>query len=223
VPVKQNRARAALAVIATFLRSRQPQVLAQRIEQGSADIDRHAIIPIIDLERKIDRRPRIGLPRRYGRGLRGYTARDDGCCRRRDGRHQEASSALPPRRTIVRHRKLSSSRITLKRFDDGNRRFARRFRKPWGRRDGTLGPLGLIQLRREPHLTVTERVMDASPVAHADRRCRADCGHISGAETEDDTSAGHMPSLRRPSTPVEIRGGRFGHARSAAARLIIRL
>jgi len=81
------------------------------------------------------------------------------------GRHGSISTSMSTTQSL-HSRAVRSSDIEnppqagshLKRFDDGNRRFARRFRKPKRRRDGTLGPLGLIHLRREPHLTDTERV-----------------------------------------------------------------
>jgi len=52
-PVHPHRTGAALAVIASLLRSRQSQFLAQRIEQRHPCIDRKAVLPPIDLKRDI--------------------------------------------------------------------------------------------------------------------------------------------------------------------------
>jgi len=45
MPVKQNRAGAALAVIATLLCPGEPKGVPQRIEQGRADFNRDAVDP----------------------------------------------------------------------------------------------------------------------------------------------------------------------------------
>src|ERR1700722_1995398 len=87
---EQHRAGAALPVIAALLHPREAEVLAQRIEQRGARIERDPLVVPIDVERHGDGRTRIG-----GRGARalGCGARER---RRRHGRgadHEELASA----------------------------------------------------------------------------------------------------------------------------------
>ena len=61
-PVDQHRAGAALAVVASFLRAGQAEMLAQHIEQRGAHIEREPMIPAVDVQRGIDGFARISGP-----------------------------------------------------------------------------------------------------------------------------------------------------------------
>ena len=50
-PSMQDRARAALAVVAALLRPGQPDVLAQQVEQRGADVDVELVLLAVDAER----------------------------------------------------------------------------------------------------------------------------------------------------------------------------
>ena len=90
--VDQHGAGAALAVVAALLGAGQAEVLAQRVEQRGADIERNAMLAAVDPQRKADRR--AGVPRVLGaNGLCRSDARNRRQGRRRRGRHKEISPA----------------------------------------------------------------------------------------------------------------------------------
>src|SRR5437016_756901 len=76
-PIEQNRAGAALAVVAALLGAGQPEVLAQRIEQCGARIERHAMLTAVDRECESNGIARISYARRLrGGGVRRERPRE---------------------------------------------------------------------------------------------------------------------------------------------------
>jgi hypothetical protein len=77
-PVDEDRARAALAVVAALLRAGQRQVLAQCVEQRRARVDVQRVVGTIDVEREV--------------GVMDHT------------RHSFASAPRAPSRCVFRHK-----------------------------------------------------------------------------------------------------------------------
>ncbi len=122
-PVEENGARAALALVAPLLGSSQPQVLAQRVEQGGARIEWKPVLAAVDLQRHIGRflGVRTLLTRRgsiCNQGVSGHGRRGGG----RGDRHDKVPAAgskacRPARRSLsVGHASLQSeeSRFAIK-------------------------------------------------------------------------------------------------------------
>jgi hypothetical protein len=89
-----------LAVIAAFLGAGEPEALAQRVEQGRADVEREPMIATVDVQTYGG-----GITRIACRRLRRDVAGDQWCgggCRRHG---QEISSAIT-RRKLARAREI---------------------------------------------------------------------------------------------------------------------
>ena len=62
-PVDQDRARAALAVVAALLGAGEAEVLAQEVEQRGAGVDREPVLGAVDPERDLGVHGRQATPR----------------------------------------------------------------------------------------------------------------------------------------------------------------
>jgi hypothetical protein len=88
--IEQNRACAALAMVATLLRPCQADVVAKCVEQRRANVESKPVILAVDLECDLGWRARI----RTDAGRRRLCAggpREKGNCGRRGGSHQKHS------------------------------------------------------------------------------------------------------------------------------------